>query len=917
MTGELRQALEGGTLDAATALTRLQPIAEGAASSATRIDAYELVGEIAGRAFDATWEVAERAAWILLGLTQKVQVVAERCGLLSAIGRGFRNLWLMPFVHARLEDERPEIVEAAIGAAGGLGFAALEEVVASRFLAPEVAPRLKRAAIAALGRMGALSAAPRLVALLDGEPAEIVAAVTALTEIRSVLGAPAAAACLGNDPPREVLIAVVRYLSELGRPEVPPVLRRLGRENDPELRALGSLCARAFSAELQRDAGDRLLLALGEKDRATRALLARRLRTLPVDEVLAQAELLLGDYPERVVQILGELRHPDVTNFLLAVSARSGLPEQVGARAIGAIVAEEPWQREALIKVIAESTEQRVRAAAVQALGSFATLDQVLELLGPLGTDPSPLLRGALVWALQLATRPKALPPKLQARCEKELRRALTDDDPFVRRRAAYVSGNLRLASLAQDLLRLAKAEEARPDLRVAAFTGLGELAVASALDELITLFRREEDPASLFAASRAIVATVDKHPATELDLGKLQGRIVHLLGAANPVVRAAGVALASLGRGAAPVSAILPLAAAPPKDAGAPHVREAALIALGRMGAPEAEPILSAALDEPDAAIQELAAEALLKLGGTRPLEQLLEYVSGEANEAARASIAGRLQLPRTERAHFLPLLTTAIDRLDAGDAAYEPLLELKLSLLEGAEQEGGGAATEAAIDAAITALFPMYARLSTVRGFESLNRSLRTAESLYRSANQLAEADHSSPIMLWMKCLEGYVHAWLAPRLTQLQRQPMDLCAKVNDLLADAWPTYQGHLQKRWADPVEVGGTKVEVSLRASPNALRDFQERRMRRLESPLSVTDWARMMLFFAVDHSSGVSNLFKVAARSPDQVVRVSHRLMTLAAVRNVVTHRAAAGAATLEAFRRVYYSAFEELTALA
>ena len=63
---------------------------------------------------------------------------------------------------------------------------------------------------------------------------------------------------------------------------------------------------------------------------------------------------------------------------------------------------------------------------------------------------------------------------------------------------------------------------------------------VASALDELVTLFRREEDPASLFAASRAIVATVDKHPTAELDLAKLQGRIVHLLGATNAIVRAA-----------------------------------------------------------------------------------------------------------------------------------------------------------------------------------------------------------------------------------------------------------------------------------------------------------------------------------------------------------------------------------------
>jgi hypothetical protein len=37
----------------------------------------------------------------------------------------------------------------------------------------------------------------------------------------------------------------------------------------------------------------------------------------------------------------------------------------------------------------------------------------------------------------------------------------------------------------------------------------------------------------------------------------------------------------------------------------------------------------------------------------------------------------------------------------------------------------------------------------------------------------------------------------------------------------------------------------------------------------------------------------------------------------LAQVRNIVTHRSVAGAATLTEFRRVYYAAFEELTTLA
>jgi hypothetical protein len=61
----------------------------------------------------------------------------------------------------------------------------------------------------------------------------------------------------------------------------------------------------------------------------------------------------------------------------------------------------------------------------------------------------------------------------------------------------------------------------------------------------------------------------------------------------------------------------------------------------------------------------------------------------------------------------------------------------------------------------------------------------------------------------------------------------------------------------------------------------------------------------------------VRNVLKVSARGADQVVRVAHRMQTLAAVRNAVTHRTAAGATTLEAFRRAYYQGFEDLTRLA
>jgi hypothetical protein len=73
----------------------------------------------------------------------------------------------------------------------------------------------------------------------------------------------------------------------------------------------------------------------------------------------------------------------------------------------------------------------------------------------------------------------------------------------------------------------------------------------------------------------------------------------------------------------------------------------------------------------------------------------------------------------------------------------------------------------------------------------------------------------------------------------------------------------------------------------------------------------------MMLFLAVDHPSGPKNVLKVTSTNAERSVKLAHKLQVLAQVRNIVTHRSVAGAATLAAFRTSYYSGFEELTAMA
>jgi hypothetical protein len=135
---------------------------------------------------------------------------------------------------------------------------------------------------------------------------------------------------------------------------------------------------------------------------------------------------------------------------------------------------------------------------------------------------------------------------------------------------------------------------------------------------------------------------------------------------------------------------------------------------------------------------------------------------------------------------------------------------------------------------------------------------------------------------------------------------------------VIGAGWPAYQRWLEPRWHDPAEVGGAVVELPLRAIPNAVRELQDHRRKRLDAPLSITEWARLLVLFAVEHPSGFKNLFKLGpAKSGERTVALAHRLHTLAAVRNLVTHRASAGAATLEVFRRAYYAAFDDLLDLA
>ena len=422
---------------AGDAVSVLAATALEAATRSERLEACRLLGDLAGRALGAEWEVAERAAFALLEAARVADTAADRRGVIAAMGHGFRNLWLLPFVHRRFDGQRSDDRRGRArcrrrarlpGARGG----------------GRRVPRRGRAARAAARRDR--RARP------DGRGASAVDRLVAARRRRSRGGGGRADRAhrdpLGARPRRrarrcsqrelepEVQIAAVRYLAELGALEVLPVLRRLARSEDAEIRIAASLASRALKAERNRDAGERFLVALSEPDRAVRAVLARRLRTLPVADVIEQAEVLLGEDAAGVVQILGEVREPEITKFLLALAARSDLPEVVRARAIGAIEADQAvGARRARRSSRTARCRRSLRAAAVQAMGAFATTAELLERIGDLATSPSAAIRGALLWALQLARERQRCRESQARRADARRRRSDRAPPRRVRRR--------------------------------------------------------------------------------------------------------------------------------------------------------------------------------------------------------------------------------------------------------------------------------------------------------------------------------------------------------------------------------------------------------------------------------------------------------------------------------------------------
>ena len=162
----IQRALETGPPPLAVFET-VATAARDSTSFGARAFAGGLLGSIAGRAYDASWELAESGVRPpRRGARRRHTVGARRAP------RGDRTRLQERVAHAAraqpaLRRGRPRRRGRHLRRWRALAFPALEETVTSTFLDAAAPKRLRLAAIAALGRMGAESAAERIAAFVE------------------------------------------------------------------------------------------------------------------------------------------------------------------------------------------------------------------------------------------------------------------------------------------------------------------------------------------------------------------------------------------------------------------------------------------------------------------------------------------------------------------------------------------------------------------------------------------------------------------------------------------------------------------------------------------------------------------------------------------------------------------------------
>ena len=512
-------------------------------------------------------------------------IVPDLSGLVTVLG------WLRgPAVEralARLLGQaavRPAVIEAIVRQDAGI-----VDLLIDQLRAADADVRL--AAIVALGRLGDRRATSALMAMLDGDRAEIVAAASAVARIGDVSAFDGLLPLLGH-PDSTVRQAVIGALNSLGHPDMASRVCALLSSADSRVRESAVRIAGYFGYS---ECTDTLVALAGDEDEAVR---------------------------RAAVEHLPFLEDPRAADALVsALADASGRVRAAAAQAFAHMP--RPAAHAALIEASAD-VDAWVRYYAVRSLGTLGDTAALAPLAAIAASDPAMHVRIA---ALESVGAIGGLPATdillRHARDEN------TDIAAAALRSLGRTNGDEALAAL-KDGLRSDDAAR-----RLAAVTGLRACASREAVDSLQWTVGADQEDAVALAAVEALGAIAGKAD------GEADAAVAALVATlAEPARR--GAAVAALAR--------LPERRVAPVAAGLTHpnpvVRRVLLDVLARLRHPEASAAIRGALDDRDATVREAAIVALdqLAVRGLGPrLAQLARSDESRAVRRAAASVLGR----------------------------------------------------------------------------------------------------------------------------------------------------------------------------------------------------------------------------------------------------------------------------------
>jgi len=442
---------------------------------------------------------------------------------------------------------------------------------------------IRRAAVAALGRIGDTECVPALIRTL-GDPELTVDVAGALARIGDARAYEPLLALLAHDR-AAVRQAAIGALNSLGHPRMLEDVQRLLNDASPQTRESAVRIAGYFG---YAESADLLLDRLHDASEKVRRAAVESLANLQDHRVFTALITAIHDESPRIrmaaAQSLGQLENvAAVLELVHALEDSDAWVRYYAARALAQI--RSPESIDALAAALREDNATQVRIAAADALGAIGGR-RAVSILAPFVDFADRDLARAALLALGVVGHPDALHP---------IRSALRSNDDSCRLDAVRAIAARRDAEAAEALQWTAAADS-------------NESIVEAAIEELA----RMATPESIAALLRL-----------SADRRLREKAIMQLsrLGPAHLAHVAAGLSSPQL------------------------ETRRSAVEALGRMKHPEASEILTRALDDDRPEVRLTALLAIRRLGSLASERKLLQIAHNDPDPGVRAAAEQALQ--------------------------------------------------------------------------------------------------------------------------------------------------------------------------------------------------------------------------------------------------------------------------------